>query len=171
MRTLQDTNQSQLYSYNMDSWQTVLVGCSTFLKPASLIFWLIMDSMSGLVTPEETDTPGEINICRRIVWNFGNGRKYITSTRGKSHRNYGENSHTNFCWSTLINFNVIFVLVWPEHESWENSHTLIDRVVNSHQLWCNSSLTRTQELKNSHTNSRSSLTHATLTYNIPWYLN
>ena len=67
MRTLQDTNQSQLYSYNMDSWGTVLVGCLTFLKPASLIFWLIMDSMSGLETPEETDIPGGIKICRRIA--------------------------------------------------------------------------------------------------------
>ena len=34
-----------------------------------------------------------------------------------------ENSHTNSRLSTLINSHATLVLVWPGHESWENSHT------------------------------------------------
>ena len=34
-----------------------------------------------------------------------------------------ENSHTNSRLSTLINFHATPVRVWPGHESWENSHT------------------------------------------------
>jgi hypothetical protein len=33
-----------------------------------------------------------------------------------------ENSHTNSRFSTIINFHPTLVLVWPGHESWENSH-------------------------------------------------
>ena len=59
-----------------------------------------------------------------------------------------ENSHANSRFSTLINSHATLVLVWPGHESWENSHWN-SRFSTLMQLSCNSCscLTRTWELR------------------------
>jgi hypothetical protein len=64
-------------------------------------------------------------------WEFSLSRGNIQSTLFNFHATLvlvwlehesWENSHANSRFSTLINSHVTLVLVWPGHESWENSH-------------------------------------------------
>jgi hypothetical protein len=74
---------------------------------------------------------GLVQILMRVDESFCHARGNIKSTLINSHvtlvlvwpgHESWENSHANSRFSTFINSHATLVLVWPGHASWENSH-------------------------------------------------